>query len=322
MNIADIPVDEQARVGDLHNLHILDTPPEERFDRLTRLARRLFAVPTAVVSLVDAKRQWFKARVGIDACETGRDVSFCSHAILRDDVMVVSDALQDPRFHDNPLVVGDPFIRFYAGCPIRSPQGYKLGTLCLLDTIPREFDEDDKTMLADLARMVEQEMAAVHLATMDELTKLSNRRGFESLSEHALSMCKRLGKPASLLYFDLDLFKQINDRFGHAEGDRALVNFGRILLANFRESDVIGRLGGDEFAVFLTNTAAQETAAVLAHLGTSVNEYNQASKRGYDLLYSVGAVEYDPAAHDTIGDLMNNADALMYQQKKRRREAP
>lgn len=322
MKIADIPVNEQARVDDLHKLHILDTPPEERFDRLTRLARRLFSVPTAVVSLVDTKRQWFKARVGMDVCEMGRDVSFCSHAILRDEVMVVSNALEDSRFHDNPLVVGDPYIRFYAGCPIRSPQGYKLGTLCILDTIPREFDEDDKAMLADLTRMVEQEMAAVHLATMDELTKLSNRRGFESLSEHALSMCKRLGKPASLLYFDLDLFKQINDRFGHAEGDRALVNFARILMGNFRESDVIGRLGGDEFAVFLTNTPAQETQAVLGHLETAVNEYNRDSKRGYDLLYSVGAIEYDPASHDTIGDLMSSADALMYQQKKRRREAP
>src|SRR5450830_1500764 len=308
MKIADIPVNEQARVDDLHKLHILDTPPEERFDRLTRLARRLFSVPTAVVSLVDTKRQWFKARVGMDVCEMGRDVSFCSHAILRDEVMVVSNALEDSRF--------------YAGCPIRSPQGYKLGTLCILDTIPREFDEDDKAMLADLTRMVEQEMAAVHLATMDELTKLSNRRGFESLAEHALSMCKRLGKPASLLYFDLDLFKQINDRFGHAEGDRALVNFARILMGNFRESDVIGRLGGDEFAVFLTNTPAQETQAVLGHLETAVNEYNRDSKRGYDLLYSVGAIEYDSASHDTIGDLMSSADALMYQQKKRRREAP
>lgn len=322
MKIADIPVEEQARVGELHALHILDTPPEERFDRLTRLARRLFSMPIAVVSLVDTKRQWFKSRVGLEACETSRDVSFCAHAILRDEVMVVPDALLDPRFQDNPLVVGEPYIRFYAGCPISSPQGNKLGTLCLIDTIPREFDDDDKAMLADLARMVEQEMVAVHLATMDELTKLSNRRGFESLSEHALSMCKRLNKPASLLYFDLDLFKQINDRFGHAEGDRALVSFSRTLMANFRESDVIGRLGGDEFAVFLTNTSEQEMATVLGHFEATVADYNRASKRGYDLLYSVGAVGYDAAVHDTIADLMNSADALMYQQKKRRREAP
>lgn len=321
MKIADMPVNEQGRVDELHALQILDTPPEERFDRLTRLARRLFSVPTALVSLVDNKRQWFKARVGLDACETARDVSFCSHAILRDEVMVVSDALSDSRFSDNPLVVGDPYIRFYAGCPIRSPQGHKLGTLCLLDTISREFGDDDKAMLSDLARMVEQEMVAVHLATMDELTKLSNRRGFESLSEHALSMCKRLSKPASLLYFDLDLFKQINDRFGHAEGDRALINFSHILLTNFRESDVIGRLGGDEFAVFLTNTTGPETTTVLGHFSAAVDKYNRASQRGYDLLYSVGSIEYDSGVHDTIGDLMNSADALMYQQKKLRREA-
>ncbi|WP_034298640.1 diguanylate cyclase [Herbaspirillum sp. RV1423] len=322
MKIADIPADEQLRIGELHALHILDTLPEERFDRLTRLARRLFSVPVAVVSLVDSKRQWSKAHTGMDTCEMARDISFCGHAILRDEVMVVPDALEDVRFKDNPLVLGDPHIRFYAGCPIRGPRGYKLGTLCLIDSVPRRFDAEDRALLSDLARMVEQEMAAVHLATMDELTKLSNRRGFEALSQHAMTMCKRLGKPASLLYFDLDLFKQINDRFGHAEGDRALVGFSSILAASFRESDVIGRLGGDEFGVFLTNSAASETETVLAHLEQAVRDYNRINERGYDVLYSVGAIEYDPAAHDTIADLMNSADALMYRQKKRRREAP
>lgn len=321
MKIADIPANEQARVSELHALNILDTPPEERFDRVTRLARRLFGVPIAVVSLVDRKRQWFKSRVGIDACETGRDESFCSHAILRDDIMVINDALEDERFRDNPLVAGEPHIRFYAGSPISSPNGYKLGTLCLLDTEAREFDADDRALLGDLSRMVEQELVAVHLATMDELTKLSNRRGFESLSQYALGMCKRLSKPASLLYFDLDLFKQINDRFGHAEGDRALSNFARILAGSFRESDVVGRLGGDEFAVFLVNTGLAETDTVLRNLAQAIDDHNRTSKRGYDLLYSVGAVAYDPAGHDTIADLMNSADALMYQHKKRRREA-
>jgi len=321
MKIADIPLDEQERVVELQSLQILDTPLEERFDRLTRLAKRLFGVPTALVSLVDAKRVWIKSRVGLDSCETARDVSFCAHAILREEVMVVPDALEDARFQDNPLVLNDPHVRFYAGCPIISPNGYKLGTLCLLDIKPRQFDQDDRALLSDLARMVEQEMVAVHLATMDELTRLSNRRGFESLSRHALSMCKRLNKPASMLYFDLDLFKQINDRYGHAEGDRALISFSAILTESFRESDVIGRLGGDEFAVFLTNTTAAERATALAHFEAAVNTYNRAGKRGYDLQYSVGAIGYDAGEHDTIGDLMNGADALMYQQKKRRREA-
>jgi diguanylate cyclase (GGDEF)-like protein len=321
MKIADFPAQEEQRIEALHSLQILDSAPEERFDRLTRLARRLFGVPIAVVSLVDANRQWFKSCIGLDASETSRDVSFCAHAILGSDVLVVNDAAADERFSDNPLVTGPPHIRFYAGCPISTPKGYKLGTLCLIDSAPREFDEDDQALLRDLGMMVEQELTAIRLATIDDLTKLSNRRGFETLSQHALGLCKRIGRPASLLYFDLDLFKQINDRFGHAEGDYALSSFAMMLARNFRESDVIGRLGGDEFAVFLTNTSKQEAGAVLEHLAQTIADHNAASHRGYDLLYSVGLIEYDPLQHATIADLMSSADSLMYEQKKSRRKA-
>lgn len=322
MKIADLPFNEEARIEALHSLHILDTPPEERFDRLTRLARRLFDVPIAVVTLIDVNRQWFKSCVGLgDAKETTRDVSFCSHAILSDGLTVVNDATQDDRFSGNPQVTGEPYIRFYAGCPIQSESGYNLGTLCLVDMKTRTFDDDDRALLKDLGAMVEQELTAVRLATIDELSKLSNRRGFESLAQHALGLCRRLGRPASLLYFDLDKFKQINDRFGHAEGDQALSNFASLLASNFRESDVIGRLGGDEFAVFLTNTGADEAQPVLQHFDTAVQQFNQHGLREYDLRYSVGIVQYDPAVHASIGDLMANADASMYQQKKARRDA-
>jgi len=322
MKVADIPFNEQDRVGELHALNILDTPPEERFDRLTRLARHLFSVSTAVVSLVDIRRQWFKSHIGVVIPEISRDMSFCGHAILGDEILIVQEALEDERFHDNPMVINYPYIRFYAGCPIKGPSGNKLGTLCLYDTKPRSFDEQECALLEDLSCMVRQELIAVHLATMDELSKLSNRRGFEALAQHALRMCKRLDKPATLLYFDLDFFKEINDRFGHAEGDRALMSFSRILQSTFRESDVIGRLGGDEFVVLLVNSSKDDAPNALIHLERMVVEYNSDSQRGYDLCYSVGVLDFDPAGHDTIADLMNCADALMYQQKKLRREAP
>jgi len=180
MKNADIPVQEQQRISSLHALNILDSAPEERFDRLTRLARRLFAVPVAVVSLIDSNRQWFKSHPGLDVCETSRDVSFCAHAILGNEVMVVEDALEDARFRENPLVTGAPGIRFYAGYPIGGAAGAKFGTLCVIDMVPRKFSEEDRALLRDLATMVEQEMAAMQLATMDELTGLSNRRGLRS----------------------------------------------------------------------------------------------------------------------------------------------
>ncbi|MEN8762084.1 MAG: sensor domain-containing diguanylate cyclase [Thiogranum sp.] len=319
MLIPEKPTDETSRIETLRALNILDTSAEERFDRLTRLAKRLFGVPIALVSLVDEDRQWFKSCQGLGVSETSRDISFCGHAILGEDIFLISDAALDERFQDNPLVINEPHIRFYAGCPLTVANGSKLGTLCIIDREPREFSEDDVALLRDLARMAEQELAAVQLATMDELTMLSNRRGFEALSLHALGLCRRLKKPASLLFFDLDLFKQINDRFGHAEGDRALTNFAELLKQTFRESDVLGRLGGDEFAVLLTNANRDNLNNALHRLRHTVDQHNHKEQRGYDIVYSVGAVEFDAARHADVAELMAEADALMYEQKKQGR---
>lgn len=316
MHAPPLPPDESRRLETLRALNILDTAPEERFDRLTRLAKRLFNVPIALVSLVDTDRQWFKSCMGLAATETTRDVSFCGHTILDDDTLVVADAALDPRFADNPLVTGPPGIRFYAGCPLRAANGSKLGTLCVIDTAPRSFGADDLALLRDLAHMAEQELAAVQLASMDELTLLSNRRGFERLAQQALNMCRRMGKPAAMLYVDLDLFKQINDRFGHAEGDRALADFARLLRETFREVDVIGRLGGDEFAVLVTNADEHTLAEPLARLSAAVHAHNSDAARGYALRYSVGAAQFDPERHPGVTELMAAADARMYAQKQ------
>ncbi|MGY2224541.1 sensor domain-containing diguanylate cyclase [Pseudomonas gingeri] len=310
------PANETARVETLRSLNILDTSPEERFDRLTRLAKRLFNVPIALVSLVDENRQWFKSCVGLTVSETPRDISFCGHAILGDQVMMVPDAENDERFHDNPLVTGEPGIRFYAGCPLTVGNGSKLGTLCLIDTRPRTLDDEERALLRDLARMAEQELVAVQMATMDELTLLSNRRGFEALANHGLGVCKRMDKPASLLFFDLNDFKQINDVFGHAEGDLALKTFADVLRIAFRESDVIGRLGGDEFVVLLTGTDHVETSAIMARLRETLDERNSGQQRGYDINFSVGQIEYDAERHETVASLLADADKAMYAHKQ------
>lgn len=310
------PNNEALRIQTLRALNVLDTPPEERFDRLTRLAKRLFNVPIALVSLVDGDRQWFKSCAGLDASETPRDISFCGHAILGDQILTVCDAEQDVRFHDNPLVVGDPGIRFYAGCPLTVANGSKLGTLCLIDVKPRDLDDEERALLRDLARMAEQELAAVQMASMDELTLLSNRRGFEALARHALGVCKRLDKPATLLFFDLNDFKQINDTYGHAEGDGALKTFADVLRIAFRESDVVGRLGGDEFVVLLTAADHVETSNIMARLREILDERNATLKRGYDIRFSVGQIEYNAERHPDVEALLADADKAMYLQKQ------
>ncbi len=155
------PANEEARLRSLRSLEILDTAPEERFDRITRLASLAFNVPISLVSLVDVDRQWFKSRHGLDASETGRDISFCGHAILSDDQLVVEDALNDSRFHDNPLVVGEPYIRFYAGTPLRDEAGHKLGTLCLIDRVPHTFTADHRALLREFGEMAQTELISI-----------------------------------------------------------------------------------------------------------------------------------------------------------------
>jgi diguanylate cyclase (GGDEF)-like protein len=320
MKAPEYPKNEDIRVAALRSLDILDTEPEERFDRLTRIAKRLFKVPIALVSFVDINRQWFKSCQGLEVKEMPRDISFCGHAILGDDIFIISDTLLDDRFYDNPLVINEPRIRFYAGIPLVISNEIRVGTLCLIDREPRILSEEDKELLRDLGQMAVQDLTLVQLATIDELTQISNRRGFSALALHALSLCKRMNKPASLFFFDLDFFKEINDRFGHAEGDIALINFSKILKDVFRESDVVGRLGGDEFVALLTNANQAETSLILHRLKKVLEDFNTQNKsRGYEITYSVGVVAFDSNRHQSINDLLAEGDRLMYEHKRNKR---
>jgi GAF domain-containing protein len=158
MLIAATPDNEAARLAALYDLLILDTPAEERFDRIVAFAATEFDVPIVTVTLVDTDRQWFKARTGTALCETGRDISLCSHAILEQDILVVNDTLLDARFADNPLVTGAPHIRFYAGAPLTLPSSLSLGTLCLIDRKPRTLDAMELGILRTLRDLVVLEL--------------------------------------------------------------------------------------------------------------------------------------------------------------------
>tara|TARA_R110002051_G_C8766001_1_gene502615 strand:+ start:4929 stop:8222 length:3294 start_codon:yes stop_codon:yes gene_type:complete len=160
----DFPVDEAERLLALQRTELLDSPPEERFDRITRLAARFFGVQTCLLSLVDSDRQWFKSRVGLELQELGRDISFCGHAILSRDILTIADATQDARFATNPLVADEPHIRFYAGAPLHEAGGQTIGTLCLIDSSARDFSTEQQGALRDFADMVEREIASTDQA--------------------------------------------------------------------------------------------------------------------------------------------------------------
>ena len=158
MQAPDLPANEEDRIATLQSLNILDTPRHDRFDRYTRISTRIFDMPIAIISLVDRYRQWFKSTAGLEVDETPRDISFCGHAILGDGVFEIRNTRRDSRFRDNPLVLEQPHIRFYAGAPLEAPNGHKLGTLCLIDRVPRRLSDEEKTMLKNLADMVVGEM--------------------------------------------------------------------------------------------------------------------------------------------------------------------
>ena len=305
------PHNEKARLQALINLNLLDSGPEERFDRLTRIAKRLFQVPIAMVSLVDMHRQWSKSCFGLDRREYPRDLSFCGHAILQEDTFVVPNTLKDDRFFDNPLVEGEPNIRFYAGTPLKTADGHVIGTLCILDKIPRLFHSEDIDMLEDLARMVEREIRAIQLATMDELTGISNRRGFYLIAEHSLSLSFRHKSPATIVIIKLGTLATIIEQVGDQEGSRVLTVFAQELQRFFRESDLVARLGGDKFAVMLLNTGTERVAELLAKLQRSMQHVNANVAAHYKIEHRVGLATFDPLHPKTIHQLVEQADQAL-----------
>ncbi len=315
----ETPDNEAERLKTLRALNILNTPIEERFDRITRMARRLFDVPIALISLIDEDRQWFKSSMGLAVRETPRDISFCGHTILDNNIMLVPDVREDKRFFDNPLVSSEPNIGFYAGCPVRALDGQVLGTLCLIDTKPRDLSEEDLEIMRDLALIVEAEIATVELTTVDELTSISNRRGFLMLAEHGLNMCARRHLPASLVMIDIDKFKAVNEAYGHREGDRALRSFSEQMKNKLRASDLFARIGSDEFVILLTNTSVQTAESVMTDFTKTLGEFNTRINRGYELAFSYGVVDFNANRHSTVEKMLADADIILYDQKKKRR---
>ncbi|MEA2433672.1 MAG: hypothetical protein QOG54_1129 [Actinomycetota bacterium] len=215
----------------------MDSAPEERFDRIAKLAREIFKVPIALVSLVDQDRQWFKSCFGLEVTETTRDVSFCAHAILHEGVFVIPDATSDPRFANNPLVTGEPGIRFYAGAPLRTTGGFNLGTLCIIDTEPRTIDRDQQRMLMDLAALVVDELelrsALQEAASREELIEQA-RAGAEEISKAKDQFLSRMNHAFrtplnSILGFGQLLKDSLSDEEQRADVDEILTAAGRLV---------------------------------------------------------------------------------------------
>ncbi|NNE36001.1 MAG: GAF domain-containing protein, partial [Rhodothermales bacterium] len=291
------PVDELLRLETLRNLKILDTDPEERFDRFTRLAKKIFGTQIALVSLVDESRQWFKSRQGLDATETSREVSFCGHTILSDQIMIVGDAADDERFCDNPLVTGNPEIRFYAGCPLSAPNGQRVGTLCLIDNKPRGMTPDELQLLQQIGKMVEEELVIAEFLRVDPTTGLSNYAGFCDVSDHLVSLCARNRVPASLLLVHFSNLRLIDDSLGNATSDRAAIEMTQLLMATFRSSDCVGRLAPNLFGVLLAGAEHHDIDGIKGRLQTHIEERNRAAGAEYSIEIEPVSLKYKADEH-------------------------
>ncbi|GHE20390.1 EAL domain-containing protein [Halomonas urumqiensis] len=265
---------EEHRLTALGNLGLLDTPAEARFDRLTRLACRLFGVSTAYISLLDRDRQWFKSRQGLDLTETPREIAFCHKTLEGDELVVVPDALAHPFYKDNPLVRKSPFIRFYAGRPLYLRGGEKVGTLCLVDPEPRAFGEGDAALLADLAGMVENELALGASHAHDECTGLLNRTSFREQAEAACQLCRRLGLPMALVSARLEELPSVNKVFGRDTGDRQLRDLARLMVGVAEEADLTGRYRATEVTALLMGADLERANDIAESLHCAILHHN------------------------------------------------
>jgi diguanylate cyclase (GGDEF)-like protein len=308
--------DEPARIAALQRLDVLDTAIEEPFEKIVTLVRTVLAVPIATVTLVDRDRQWFKAKRGLEVDQTPRSVSFCTHTIQQREPLIVENADLDPRFAGSALVAGPPYIKSYAGVPLRTPEGYNIGSLCAMDTRPRRFSPADVAILANFANIVCDELELRMIAQVDHLTGALTRRGFTEQVEREIARARRYGRLGTLAMLDLDHFKSVNDTYGHAVGDRVLQQVAEILRSTMRPSDIFGRLGGEEFAILLPETVGDEAVAAIERLRQVIADQPIALEDAATLhvTASFGAA---PLAPDigSFATWLKRADTLLYAAK-------
>ena len=308
-----LPPNENIRIKSLQELNILDTPAEERFDRITQAASKMFNMPIALVSLIDSKRQWFKSAIGTDVPETPRDISFCAHAILDTTPLVVKNALNDKRFYNNPLVAGETNIRFYAGSQLKHPNGSVLGTLCLIDTKPRELTPDELECLQELATFVELELVSQQSVNLDPECNISNKDGFHQLADCCLHVCQKKQLPVVLSYFFVKELAGLQDEFDQKVYQQALNIIVNGFKAGFRSSDIIARYEDTGFVALMSNSNKNQANALLQATIKKINLDLSYNIDCHDVKLISGVIE--AVAKENLEELIFNAFYNSYQKK-------
>lgn len=321
------------KIANIQSLDLFYTPLEERFERITRLARRALQIPVAAITLFNDEKQWFKSVAGWVVSETPREATICKYTLQQQDPLIIADTRADPRTADSPLVKSAPYFRAYAGFRLADENGSAAGTFCVLDTKPRVFSEADKQTLVDLGSMTQRELLSDRLsaahsaltakltvarreAMMDPLTRLWNRRGASVMLKAALDVSNRDGTPVALALLDLDNFKRINDTYGHQVGDEVLRKTAARLTAAVRNVDVTCRIGGDEFLIVMADTDADLAQRVAERVRRAVTETSIATREGpLPISVSVGGTVRVPNDPVPMEALLDRADKALLDAK-------
>ncbi|MFB9993336.1 EAL domain-containing protein [Deinococcus oregonensis] len=314
---------EETRLLELYRYGILETRPEPQFDRITTLAAQYLRMPTAAITLVDRDRLWFKSRLGFQEEEMPRSISFCALTMQQSGVLVIPDATQDPRVAEFPTVTGEPHIRFYAGAPLCTPEGHPLGTVCVIDHVPREFTTEDAAVLEHFAALVMDQLK-LHVTVQqlgdlvlhDSLTGLPNRANLRQRLLHATHRADQTGESVVLGLMDLDRFKLVNDTLGHAAGDELL----RLIALRLREcvasSDTVARMGGDEFALIFNELVhAADSQLIVDRISQAFATPFHVDGQEVFVHSSLGLTVYPENAND-LETLLSQADTAMYRAKR------
>ena len=335
------PDNESERLAALHRYQVLDTAPDSAYDDLVTIAAAICAMPMGSITLIDADRQWLKSKLGLEGTKTTRDEAFCAHTILApSDLLVVNDALEDERFRDHPCVLGDPHIRFYAGAPLVTPEGFAVGALCVMDREPRTLQPYQLGALRALSRQVaallelrrighalnlqlserdwyeeqlhrfSEQLEArnadlTEQARLDTLTGLANRRAFGAALEHALAA----EGDFFVAILDVDHFKRINDTHGHPAGDQVLIDVANALRSASGGHGLVARHGGEEFAWLCPHGDETQARLQCDYLREAVSHASQA----LPVTISIGITAR--RADDSVASLMQRADAALYSAK-------
>ena len=307
---------DPLRLKTLLDYRVLDTEPESRFDELTLLASRICDTPISIISLVDRDRLFFKSAVGLDVREIPNAHSFCEEVVNRREAIQVKDAKEDERFLCNPLVHSEPYFRFYAASPLIAPNDYVIGTLCVIDYIPRNLNLEQKEALNILARQVITQMELDKQVIRDPLTGLFNRRYADDLINAELRKMERKRSSLGVIMLDIDHFKNINDTFGHNAGDALLKSFANLLMDNIRFEDIACRIGGEEFMIILPETDIDTITKRAEKVRDQISrmEFIYDDRSLDAITVSVGVACF-PMHGKTLSHLYQKADSAMYRAK-------